>query len=128
MCKRHISRATRRVGGQVDVLRGSTRIVGAAALAGLFACSGSSNGSGPTASLPLLPSTTTVRNDGTPVVILARAVNASGAPGAGTVTFLAGFGRLTDAGGASASTATLASDGTATINATCNSAADSQCV
>ncbi len=109
-------------------LRASTRALAVAALAGLCACAGSSGGSGPTASLTLLPSATTVRNDGVPVTILASAVSATGTPGSGTVTFVAAFGALTDSGGAPANTATLAADGTATINYACNIAVDSRCV
>lgn len=112
----------------MTLLRASARILAVAALAGLYACSGSSAGSGPTASLTLLPAATSVRNDGTPVTILARAVNAAGTPGAGTVTFVAGFGSLTDSAGAPANTATLATDGTGTINYSCNIAVDSRCV
>ncbi|HEX9602962.1 MAG TPA: Ig-like domain-containing protein [Myxococcales bacterium] len=108
--------------------RASARVLAVAALAGLCACAGSSGGSGPTASLTLLPSATTVRNDGVPVTILASAVNATGTPGSGTVTFVAAFGALTDSGGAPANTATLAADGTATINYACNIAVDSRCV
>jgi len=112
----------------VTSFRASARILVAAAVAGLYACSGSSAGSGPTASLTLLPSATSVRNDGTPVSILARAVNAAGTPGSGTVTFVAPFGTLTDSGGAPANTVTLATDGTGTINYSCNVAVDSRCV
>jgi len=112
----------------VTFFRASARVLAAAALAGLCACAGSSGGSGPTASLTLLPSATTVRNDGVPVTILASAVNATGTPGSGTVTFVAAFGALTDSGGAPANTATLAADGTATINYACNIAVDSRCV
>src|SRR5207302_3656917 len=111
-----------RVGGSVTFLRASARVLGSAALAGLCACAGSSGGSGPTASLTLLPSATSVRNDGVPVTILASAVTAAGTPGAGTVTFVAAFGTLT------ATTATLATDGTASISYSCNVAVDARCV
>jgi len=112
----------------VTFFRASARVLAAAALAGLCACGGSSGGSGPTASLTLLPSSTTVRNDGVPVTILASAVSATGTPGAGTVTFVALFGALTNSAGAAANTATLAADGTATINYSCNVAVDARCV
>src|SRR5216684_3289789 len=46
----------------------------------------------------------------------------------GTVTFVAPFGTLTDSGGAPANTVTLATDGTGTINYSCNVAVDSRCV
>ena len=108
--------------------RASARVLAAAALAGLCACGGSSGGSGPTASLTLLPSATTVRNDGVPVTILASAVSATGTPGSGTVTFVAAFGALTNSGGTPTNTATLAADGTASINYSCNIAVESRCV
>jgi len=112
----------------VTFLRASARVLGAAALACLCACGGSTGASGPTASLTLLPSATTVRNDGVPVTILASAVTAAGTPGTGTVTFVAAFGNLTNSAGAPASTVTLAADGTASINYACNIAVDSRCV
>jgi len=112
----------------VTYFRASARVLAAAALAGLCACGGSSGGSGPTASLTLLPSATTVRNDGVPVTILASAVSATGTPGSGTVTFVAAFGALTNSGGTPTNTATLAADGTASINYSCNIAVESRCV
>ena len=102
--------------------RASARVLAAAALAGLCACAGSNGGSGPTASLTLLPSATSVRNDGVPVTILANAVTAAGTPGSGTVTFVAAFGAL------AATTATLAADGTASTTFSCNVAVDARCV
>ncbi|HKB76504.1 MAG TPA: hypothetical protein VKC58_07905, partial [Myxococcales bacterium] len=55
-------------------------------------------------------------------------MTAAGTPGTGTVTFVAAFGNLTNSAGAPANTATLAADGTASINYTCNIAVDARCV
>jgi len=107
----------------VTFLRASARVSAVAALAAVFACSGSSPSTGgTTASLTLLPSSTSVRNDGVPVTINVAAVTAAGVPGAGTVTFIAAFGSLT------ATTAALATDGTASVDYSCNIALDSRCV
>jgi hypothetical protein len=112
----------------VTFFHASARALAAAALAGLCACGGSSGGSGPTASLTLLPSASSVRNDGVPVTLLASAVTAAGVPGSGTVTFVAAYGALTNSSGTPINTATLAADGTASINYSCNIAVEPRCV
>jgi hypothetical protein len=113
----------------VTSIRKTVRLAAAAALAALFGCAGSGGSApGPTPSLTLTPSATSILNDGTKVRILASAVTATGTPGSGTVSFLAGYGALTDpTTGAAVSSAALDAAGTARVDYACNIAVDTRC-
>jgi len=113
----------------VTSIRKTVRVAAAAALAASFGCAGSSGGTGPTPSLTLTPSATSLLNDGTKVRIVATTVTASGTPGSGTVTLVASSGAITDPiTGAAVASATVAADGTAQVDYACNISVDTRCV
>ena len=108
--------------------RNDVRAAVIALAAALYGCGSSSGGTGPTPSLTLSPSATSVLNDGTKVRITASAVDASGAAGSGTVSFLAAYGALSDPTTGTAVAASALAGGTAQVDYACNVATDSRCV
>jgi hypothetical protein len=100
------------------------RAAAAVALAMLSACASGATTTGPSPTVLAVPSSPSLKNDGSSITVTASCVAADGTPGTGSVTFTSAIGTLN---GAPAQAAVVLTAGTASVTFSCNASSDPNC-